>query len=376
MNIVLLLLVLLLSLGVAAGEVFSIDMHNLSFWLLLAVAPGIVMLVALGIHYRGNPRINAKPSAPIEPLAEVEPDELERLKRNAIEQLSVISAVLRSSTATTLIAEQTSGQAASSATGQALLCLQDCDGSRDSTIATERFDKPVDTREETVSQTHLLELSSVIEATRHVTRDKALSELAAKMRIMAELTSRLNDKRQTLNHIPIGPLSASDNTAPHRHYLSFTLGNEPFAVSTLSIYGVVEATQLITESSMPSKLRRAIRLRDALVPVIDLGAQLGGQPIEIGWGTSIVILEVTSRDRLQMIGVVVNAVGKVLEILPEEIEPPAASDSKIHNDFTLGTVTVNNHTVTLLDIGRGLSANEFVVLRSAAQSVAQENLST
>lgn len=259
----------------------------------LAVAPGIVMLVALGIHYRGDPRINAKPSAPTEPLAEVEP-----------------------------------------------------------------------------------ELSSAIEATRHVIRDKALTELVAKIRIMAELTSRLHDKRQILNHIPIGPLSASDNTTPHKHYLSFTFGDEQLAVSTLSICGVVEATQLITESSMPSKLRRAIRLRDALVPVIDLGAQLGGQPIEIGWGTSIIILEVTSRDRLQMIGVVVHAVGKVLEILPEEIDPAAASDSKIRNDFTLGTVTVNNHRVTLLDIGRGLLANEFIVLRSVAQSVAQENIST
>lgn len=374
MNIVL-LLVLLLSLGVAAGAVFSIDMHNLAFWL-LAVTPGIVMLVVLGIHYRGNPRVNAKPSAPTEPLAEVEPDELERLKRNAIEQLNVISAVLRSSTATTLIAEQTSGQAASSATGQALLSLQDCDGSQDSAIATERFDKPVDTREETVSQTNLLELSSVIEATRHVTRDKALTELAAKMRIMAELTSRLHEKRQTLNHIPIGPLSASDNTTPNRHYLSFTLGDERFAVSTLSVYAIVEASQLISKPSMPTKLRRAIRLRNALVPVIDLGAHLGGQPIKIGWSTSIVILEVSSGDRMQMIGVVVDAVGKVLEIPPVEIEPPAASASKIRNDFTLGTVTVNNHTVNLLDIGRGLSANEFVVLRSTAQLVARENMPT
>lgn len=147
MNIVVLLLVaLLLSLGVVVGEASSIDLSNQSFWLLLAVAPGIVMLVALGIHYRGNPRINAKPSAPIEPLAEVEPDELELFKQNTIEQLNVISAVLRSSTA-----EQTSGQAASNATGRALRSLQDSDGRQDSAIVTERFDKPVDTREETGS---------------------------------------------------------------------------------------------------------------------------------------------------------------------------------------------------------------------------------
>jgi chemotaxis signal transduction protein len=375
MNIVL-LLVLLLSLGVAAGEIFSFDMHNLSFWLLLAVALGIVMLVALGIHYRGNPRINAKPSAPIEPLAEVEPDELERLKRNAIEQLSVISAVLRSSTATTLIAEQTSGQAASSATGRALPSLQDRDESQDSAIATEHFDKPVDTREETGSRPSLPALGSAIGAPRNFTRDKDLADLANKMCQLTELASHMLEKRQILARTTIDPLLAADNTTPNGHYLSFTLDGEPFAVSMLSVYAIVEATQLITQPSLSPKLRRAIRLRNTLVPVIDLGVHLGGQPIKIGWSTSIVILEVTIGDRMQMIGVVVDTVGKVLEISPVEIEPPAVSDSKIRNDFTLGTVTVNNHTVTLLDIVRGLSANEFVVLRSAAQSVAQENLST
>jgi chemotaxis signal transduction protein len=302
-----------------------IDMRDLSFWLLLAVAPGTVMLVALGIHYRGIPRINAKPSTPIDPLAEIGPDEL---------------------------------------------------GRRDSAIATEHFDKPVDTREKTGSRPHLPVPDSAIGATHNLIRDKDLTELAAEMRKLAGLTSRLADKRQTLRHTATGPLLATDNTTPNRHYLSFALGGEPFAVSMLSVYAIVDASQLITKSGMPPKFRRAIRLRNALVPVIDLGSHLGGQPIKIGWSTSIVILEVSNGDRMQMIGVVVDAVGKLLEIPAAEIDPPVTCDSKIRNDFTFGTVMINNHRVTLLDIERGVSVNEFIVLRSAPQSVAQENIST
>jgi purine-binding chemotaxis protein CheW len=342
----------------------------------LVVAPGIVMLVALGIRYRRNTRIDAKSSAPVKPLTEVEPDELEQLKRNTIEQLNVIAAVLRSSAATTLIAEQASGQGASSATGRGLPSLQGLDGSQDSAIATEHFDKPFDAREETGSRPNLSVPGSAIGTTRNLSCDKDFTELAARMLKLARLTSRLVDKRQPLRHAAIGPLLATDNKTLNRHYLSFALGNEPFALSTLSVYAIVEASQLITKPSMPSQLRRAIRLGNTLVPVIDLCAHLHGQPIKIGWSTSIVILEVTIGDRLQMIGMVVNAVDKVLDILPEEIEPPAASDSKIRNDFTAGTVMVNNHRVTLLDIERGLLANELVVLRSAARSVAQENIPT
>jgi chemotaxis signal transduction protein len=140
--------------------------------------------------------------------------------------------------------------------------------------------------------------------------------------------------------------------------------------------GIIDDIAYQTKPSIPTKLRRAIRLRNALVPVIDLGAHFGGRPIKVGSGTSIVILKVTSGDRMQMIGVVVDAVGRLLEIPAAEIDPPVTCDSKIRNDFTFGTVMINNHRVTLLDIERGVSVNEFIVLRSALQSVAQENIST
>jgi purine-binding chemotaxis protein CheW len=286
-------------------------MHDLSFWLLLAAAPGTVMLVALGIHYRSNSRIDAKAIPPFEPLVEMEFDGMGPFTRNTIE--------------------------------------------------------------ETGAQTNLPVLGS--EATRNVALDKDLAELVANMREMATLTARLNDKKQSLEHTTLPPVLAADNTRPNRCYLSFTLRDQPFAVSTSSVCGVIEATQLITRPNLPTKLRRAIKLRGALVPVIDLGVYLGGQPIKIGRSTNIVILEVTIDEGMQTIGVVVDAVGKVEEIPPREIEPREAFDSKVHNDFTLGTITVNNHTLTLLDIGRGLLANEFVVLRSTARSQTQENTS-
>ncbi|WP_454835451.1 chemotaxis protein CheW [Pseudomonas lini] len=302
-----------------------IDISDLSLWLFVALAPGLVVLVALGIRYRGNPRIDIQASAPIEPLVEVEPDNLERINRHAIEQLSAISEVLRSSTATAI--------------------------------------KPVD---KPASRFHLSVPGVTISEAADATRDKNLTELADKMCHLTRLASHMLDKRQALVGTAIGSLSAADTTTPNRHYLSFTLGGEPFAVSTSGVYAIVEATQLITGKGMSPRFRRAIRLRNALVPVIDLGAHFGGRPIEIGPSTSIVILEVICGERMQMIGVVVDAVGKVLEIPSVDVEPAAASDSRIRNDFILGTVTINNHGVTLLDIERGFSANEFVVLRPAA----------
>ncbi|NVZ99188.1 chemotaxis protein CheW [Pseudomonas gingeri] len=338
MNIVI-VLVLLLCLGATAGQVSSIDMHDLSFSLCLAATTGTVMLVALGIRYR-NSRVDIKISAPIEPLVEAEPEEIEQFKRNTIAQITAISAVVRNCATT-----------------------------------TKYIDKPVDTHEKTGSPANLLAPGSVIETPRNAVLDKHFAELLANIHEMAKLTARLNDKRKSLDHTTAAPVLAADNTLSDRCYLSFTLRDQPFAVSTLNVCGVVEATQLITRPDVLTRHRRAIKLRGTLVPVIDLGAYLGEQPLKISRSTNIIILEVTIDDRMQMIGVVVDAVSKVAEIPPREIEPREAFVSKIHNDFTLGTITVNNHTVTLLDIGRGLLASEFVVLRSTARSEVQENLS-
>ena len=359
---------LLPPLSAATGEVSSIDTDDLSFWLLVTVAPAIVMLVALGIRHLGGSRIDDEPDIAAKPLVDAEPDKQAQFMQDTIEQLNGIYAALRDT-----IPE--SGQAASSATGRALPSRQDCDGGRGSATSTGHIDKPVDTREETASQTNLMVLSSAIEATRSVTRAKTLSKLADNMSKLSELANRLQEQRRALSRNTTAPsLTLEDSASPaeSRHYLSFALGDEQFAISTLSIHGVVEATQLIAEPSMPPKVRKAIKLHGALVPVIDLGAHLGGQPIEIGWSTRIILLEVTSRERLQIIGVVVDTVGKVLEIAPADIQPPTASDSQIRNDFALGTVTLDSRPITLLDIGRGLSAHELVALRSAAQ----ENIPT
>jgi len=286
-------------------------MSDLSFWLWLTVALCGVILVSLGIHYWGNLSIDAKPHTSIEPISEVEPNELERIKRNAIEQLDGISAVLRRSTANILENNRTIGQEPPS-----------------------------------------------------ITRDKDLDDLADEIYQLIEITSRLLEKREVLVRTVIDPLLSSDDTAPNGYYLFFTLDRESFAVSALTVDSIVEASQLIIKPRLSPKLRQAIRLRNSLVPVIDLGAHLNGRPINVDSSTRIVVLKVSRGDRMQMIGVMVDAAGKVVEIPRAEIEPPMPSESKIHNDFSVGTVSLNNHTVTLLDIERGLLANEFLVTRS------------
>ncbi|MFJ5235639.1 chemotaxis protein CheW [Pseudomonas neuropathica] len=299
-----------------------IDTGNLMFWLLAVSALGIVILVVLSTRYRGDPRTDIQISAPLESLAEVEPDSLERFNRYAIEQLSAVSEIL----------------------------------------AIKHLNKPDDRGEDSDSKRH--ERRLIIDEQLDISFGNELNELEGKVCQLNRLAAQLLDIERALVGTGVGTSPAAETAAPNSHYLFFTLGGVPFAVSASSVDTIVEVAPIVVGSGLSTRLRRAIRLRDALVPVIDLGAHFGGPPIEIGPSTSIVIFEVIRDDSKQLVGVLVDAVVKVLPIPLLDTQSPTTSDNRISSDFILGTVTIDNQGVTLLDIGRGFSANELVAFGS------------
>ncbi|SDB11330.1 Chemotaxis signal transduction protein [Pseudomonas sp. NFACC23-1] len=302
-----------------------IDMHEVGFWLLL-LTPGLAMLVWLAVSLWRVPRVTTRP---VDPHAEAEPVRLEQLARQTIEQLNDASIALRRSLVD--VDEHSTHEKPGPLTGLPV-------------------HKP------------------------GITVDKDFIDLADKMYALAELTTHLRDKKEALARGGIDPQLAAISPASSKHYLSFTLLGERFAINTLNLYAIVEASQLIVKSASTPKLHRAIRLRNTLVPVIDLSQHLAGRPTQVGPRTCVVILELARADHMQTIGVVVDAVANVLEISPADIEPPVTSDNRIRNDFALGTVTVNHHPLTVLDLARGLSVNGFILPCANVQPMARERL--
>ncbi|MEW5903329.1 MAG: chemotaxis protein CheW [Pseudomonadota bacterium] len=154
--------------------------------------------------------------------------------------------------------------------------------------------------------------------------------------------------------------------AEMQQYLTFTLGNEMFAVGTLSVKEIIEYGQLTEVPMMPDFIRGVINLRGAVVPVIDLSARFGRSLTQVSRRTCIVIIEVPSGEEQQDIGVVVDAVSEVLEIPASEIEPPPAFGAKIRTDFIHGMGKVDGRFVILLDVGKVLSVDEISTLAAVA----------
>ncbi|UCV09367.1 chemotaxis protein CheW [Dechloromonas denitrificans] len=159
-----------------------------------------------------------------------------------------------------------------------------------------------------------------------------------------------------------------------QQYLTFSLGEEMFAIGILAIREIIEYGALTEVPMVPPFIRGVINLRGSVVPVIDMAVRFGRPASEVTKRTCIVILETSDGGQTeghgQQMGIVVDAVSEVLEIPPEEIEPPPQFGARIRIDFISGMGKVNGKFVVLLEVNRILSLGEVAVLANLARQEA------
>jgi purine-binding chemotaxis protein CheW len=148
-------------------------------------------------------------------------------------------------------------------------------------------------------------------------------------------------------------------------YLTFVLGRETFAIGILRIKEILEYEAPTDVPLMPAFIRGIVNLRGAVVPVIDLCARFGKSSAEVSKKTCIVILETTSGQDTQVLGVVVDAVNEVLEIPDANIEPAPSFGSSVRTDFIEAMGKVRDKFVIILNVNNVLSLDEMETIASA-----------
>lgn len=141
-------------------------------------------------------------------------------------------------------------------------------------------------------------------------------------------------------------------------YLTFVLGGEVLAIGILVVKEIIQYQKLTVVPMMPEAVRGVLNLRGAVVPVIDLAARFGRPASEVKKGTCIIIVETTSGENRQDVGVIVDAVNQVLEIPDSAIEPPPTFGASIRTDFIHGLGKVEGKFVILLNADQVLSLEE------------------
>ena len=164
---------------------------------------------------------------------------------------------------------------------------------------------------------------------------------------------------------PAEALSTSDDTSAQ--YLTFSLGDEVFAMDIRTVREIIQHGAVTTIPLMPDFVRGVINLRGAVVPVIDLHARFGRPAARVGKKTCIVIFDSMRDGERVELGLMVDAVSEVIEIDGDDIEPPPNFGASVRRDFISGMGKVAGRFVIVLDPDRAFDVSEMADLCEAAQ---------
>lgn len=137
-------------------------------------------------------------------------------------------------------------------------------------------------------------------------------------------------------------------------YVTFTVGDEEYGVSILSVREIRGWTPESRLPNLPDHVRGVINLRGIIIPIFDLRARFGGGSTEVSKRHVVVVIQVGERTR----GILVDAISDILAIAQDAIKPPPDVDSgMIDAEYLSGLYTVEHRMVTLLNVERLFSTD-------------------
>ena len=149
-------------------------------------------------------------------------------------------------------------------------------------------------------------------------------------------------------------------------YLTFTLGEEDFAIAIAKVREVLDYTNVTKVPRAPVFLRGVINLRGSVVPVIDLRMSLNMSTTERTVDSCVVIVDVTVDSETIQMGALADAVQEVVDIDPSQISPPPKLGAKVNTEFLQGMGKRGDGFLMILDIDKVLSMEDITVVASAA----------
>lgn len=133
-------------------------------------------------------------------------------------------------------------------------------------------------------------------------------------------------------------------------YLTFSLGVEEYGVGILKVREIIGIMEITAVPHTPEYIKGVINLRGRVIPIIELRQKFGMELKEYDDRTCIIVVEVTGPNGPIQVGMLVDSVSEVTNILPEEIESPPDFGSKSEADNILGMGKVKGQVKILLDV--------------------------
>jgi purine-binding chemotaxis protein CheW len=163
---------------------------------------------------------------------------------------------------------------------------------------------------------------------------------------------------------PVMPLDINKRAGK---YLIFHLGAEEFGTEVLKVREIMGLQDITTVPQVPAYVKGVINLRGKVIPVVDLRLKFALPPEEYTARTCIVVVRTQQGDEELLIGMIVDGVVEVLNLLPTDIEDTPDFGPGVVTPYLKGMAKIKGKVKILLDIDQVLSTTELDGLNALLQ---------
>lgn len=150
---------------------------------------------------------------------------------------------------------------------------------------------------------------------------------------------------------------------PAQEWLTFTLGNEEYAVEILRVQEIRGYDAVTAIANTPDFIKGVINLRGTIVPIVDLRIKFQVGTPSYDQFTVVIIVNIGART----IGMVVDTVSDVATLSAEQLKPPPAFGGALDTRYISGIGALDEHMLILVDIERLLMSEEMALFDSVTE---------
>jgi len=166
--------------------------------------------------------------------------------------------------------------------------------------------------------------------------------------------------------LEISPKPARAQKAADR-YLTIGLEEESYGIPSLHIREILRMSEVMAMPQMAAYMRGVLNLQGRIVPVVDLRRRLDRTFDGLDERICVVVVQIaTATGAPRQMGLVVERVGAVVDLDPEEIEAPSQFGSMLTAANLLGLVRIKAKAKPLPDLDKVVAAEHLFSLAEAA----------
>ncbi len=161
-----------------------------------------------------------------------------------------------------------------------------------------------------------------------------------------------------------GLSSIGDSESIGQEFLSFTLGQEEYAIDILKVKEIRGYETVTRIANAPEFIKGVINLRGIIIPILDMRIKFNlGTPVYNEF-TVVIVLNISGR----IMGVVVDGVSDVIMLNNNQIKPPPEMRAAFNTAYLIGLGTIDDRMLILIDIDKLMSSDEMGLVESVNDS--------